>query len=166
LILLVYAKINHLFSKEIMMQIVLGIHNILRWMILLAAAYTLFRMIRGLTTKPAWTEADGKAGLVFSILVDSQMLLGLILYFVLSPLVKTFFANIGEAMQNSALRYWGIEHVGLMLAAVIFVHLGSAVGKKEITDQEKFKRGTIFFALVVVSLLAGIPWFRPLLPTF
>jgi hypothetical protein len=148
------------------MQIVLGIHNVLRWLILVAAVYALFRMVRGLITKPEWVDADRKAGLVFSILIDTQLLLGLILYLIFSPLIKTFFANFGTAMQDSMLRFWGIEHIALMLAAAVFVHLGSAVAKKEISDQEKFKRSTIFFVLVVLMLLMGIPWFRPLLPSF
>jgi hypothetical protein len=148
------------------MQIVLGIHNIFRWLVLVAAVYAIIRMVRGLVAKPAWTDADRKAGLVFSILIDIQLLLGLILYFVFSPLIKTFFANFSAAMQDSTLRFWGIEHIGLMVAVAVMVHLGTAVAKKDIPDAEKFKRSAIFFVIVVLMLMAGIPWFRPLIPSF
>lgn len=148
------------------MRFVLGIHNILRWLILLTAAYTIFRMIRGLITKRKWNDVDRKAGLIFSILLDTQLLIGLILYFVFSPLVKTFFSNFSTAWRDSSLRFWGLEHIGLMLAAVVFAHIGSAAAKKDISDQEKFERGTIFFGLVILMLAVGIPWFRPLLPSF
>lgn len=148
------------------MQIVLGIHNALRWLVLVAAIYALIRMVRGLVAKSAWADADRNAGLVFSILIDTQLLLGLILYFIFSPLIKTFLADFGTAMQDSTLRFWGIEHIALMLAAAVFVHLGSAVAKKDIPDQEKYKRSMIFFVLVVLMLLVGIPWSRPLLPSF
>lgn len=148
------------------MQILLGIHNILRWLILGAAVFTLFRMVRGLVGKLAWSDVDRRASLVFTIFIDIQLLLGLILYFIYSPLVKAFFANLGAALQNETLRYWGIEHLGLMAAAVVFAHLGSAVGKRDIPDAERFKRSAILFSLAFLFLILGIPWMRPLLPVF
>jgi uncharacterized membrane protein YoaK (UPF0700 family) len=148
------------------MRIVLGIHNIFRWLVLAGAVYAIYRMARGMITKIEWTDADRKSGLVFMILIDIQLLLGLILYFVFSPLIKTFFANFSTAMQDSTLRFWGIEHIGLMVVVAVMAHLGAGVAKKQISDADKFKRSTIFFVLVVLLLLAGIPWFRPLLPAF
>ena len=91
------------------MSIILGIHNLLRWVIVFAAVFTLYRMFRGLSKKNTWTSLDSKAGLIFTIALDIQLLLGLILYFILSPMVKSFFANISAAMSESTLRYWGVE---------------------------------------------------------
>ena len=148
------------------MGIILGIHNILRWVVMLAALFTLYRMTRGLLAKPDWDKTDRLAGLTFTIVLDLQLLLGLILYFILSPIVKVFFADFNTGLQDSMLRYWGIEHIGLMAAVVIFGHLGGAVARKNIPDQEKYRKSAIFFAIAIGLLLAGIPWFRPLLPNF
>jgi hypothetical protein len=161
-----YAKIKYPIQWRRPMNIVLGIHNIVRWFVLAAALFALFRMVRGLVTRPAWTNPDRLAGLFFTITLDIQLLLGLILYFVLSPLVKAFFADFGTAMQISSLRFWGVEHIAMMVAAAVFGHLGSAVAKKAIPDKEKFTRSLLFFALAILLVIGGIPWFRPLLPKF
>ncbi|MEN8240456.1 MAG: hypothetical protein ABFS17_00930 [Chloroflexota bacterium] len=148
------------------MTVILGIHNILRWVLLILAAFTLYRMVRGLIKKTSWNSLDSSSGLFFTIVLDLQLLLGIILYFILSPLVKTFFANLGDAMGESALRYWGIEHILMMFLAVVFGHLGSILAKKQVLDQKKYQSGAIFFLISVLFLFAGIPWFRPLLPVF
>ena len=148
------------------MDIILGIHNILRWVIVIAAAFSLFRMVSGLIKKTTWSALDSKSGLIFTIALDLQLLLGLILYFIFSPLVKSFFANFSAAMAESSLRYWGVEHFLMMLLAVVFGHLGSALAKKQVLDQKKYQYGAIFFAITILFLLTGIPWFRPLLPVF
>jgi hypothetical protein len=147
------------------MAIVLGIHNIVRWAVVLTALFAIFRMTRGLIAKTAWGKADRLAGLFFTIALDLQMLLGLMLYFIFSPAVKTFMSNFSTAIQNQALRYWGFDHIGLMLAAVVFAHVGSAASKKELPDQNKFKRGALFYLISIVLILLGMPWFRPLLPS-
>lgn len=148
------------------MNIILGIHNLLRWVIVISATIVLFRMARGLIKKTTWGSLDGRFGLVLTIALDLQLLLGLILYFLLSPVVKAFFANISEAMKETTLRYWGVEHILMMLLAVVFGHMGSALAKKQVLDQKKFQFGVIFHGLAVLFLLGGIPWFRPLLPVF
>lgn len=148
------------------MSIVLGIHNILRWLVLAAVLFALFRMVRGLITRPSWTKTDRLAGLLVTITIDVQLLLGLILYFVMSPMIKTFFADISAAWQNSTLRFFGIEHILLMAAAAVTAHLGGNSDKKPIPDERKFKQGLIFFAITFVLLMLGIPWMRALWPTF
>jgi uncharacterized protein YacL len=159
-------KLKKYSIEEKLMSVVLGTHNLLRWAILIAAAFALYRMVRGLIKKSTWGATDSKSGLIFTIALDLQLLLGLILYFILSPMVKTFFANINAALQESSLRYWGLEHILMMFLAVVFGHLGSILAKKQVLDQKKYRMGALFFSIALLFLLAGIPWFRPLLPSF
>jgi len=49
---------------------------------------------------------------------------------------------------------------------VIFAHLGSALPKKVEDSQSKYKRAALWFGLALLLILAGIPWGRPLLPSF
>jgi len=148
------------------MTIVLGIHNLVRWVVLITAVFALYRMVRGLMTKSAWEKPDRLAGMLFTSALDLQLLLGLMLYFIFSPVVKSFITNFSTAIQNPALRYWGFDHVGLMIAAVALGHIGSAAAKKDLPDSDKFKRSLLFFTLALICLLVGIPWSRPLLPAF
>ena len=147
--------------------IFLAAHNILRWIILLLAINLLVRMSIGWIKKTPWKTADQKAGTYFTISMDTQLLLGLALYFVLSPLTKGVFQDFGAAMSNDILRFFGVEHFLIMVIAIALAHYTNSFTKKDLPDEKKFKRATILYAIVILLIIAGIPWStRPLIPMF
>jgi asparagine N-glycosylation enzyme membrane subunit Stt3 len=66
-------------------------------------------------------------------------------------------------MQSNELRRILMEHIPLMVLAVVFVHLGSMGARRAADDRGRFRRSVIWFTLTVLVLLAAIPWWRPLL---
>jgi putative Ca2+/H+ antiporter (TMEM165/GDT1 family) len=90
--------------------------------------------------------------------MDLQLLSGLILYFFLSPITKLAMSDFGAAMKDAGLRFYAVEHISMMLIAVVLVHIGRAKSKKAKTDSGKFKIATIFFLIALVLMLAAIPW--------
>lgn len=145
--------------------VILAIHNILRWIVAGFAIYTLFLVYTNLFGSKTWNGKISKASTFFTISLDTQLLIGLLLYFVFSPLSKAFFQDIGAGMSNATLRFFGMEHFLIMLIAIVFAHLGSAVRKKDLSDEKKLQRAAIFFTISIILILAGIPWAsRPLLP--
>lgn len=149
-----------------MYTFLLNLHNIFRWVALIFIIYALFRTIKGLILNGSWNKADKKAGLFMIIGLDIQFLLGILLYIFYSPWVKLFFNNIGDAMKSPLLRFYGVEHIALMLLSIILGHIGYATSKKDIEDKLKFKRISIFYGLVLFVIILGVPWSRPLIPTF
>ena len=147
-----------------MYEIVLAIHNILRWIALILAIVAAVSALIGWLGKREWSERDRKFGTYLTIALDTQLLLGLILYFFLSPLTKTALQDFGAAMGVADLRFFGLEHALYMVAAVVFAHLGNALSKKAIDTQAKFMRAAIFYGLALVLILLGMPWGRPLFP--
>lgn len=147
--------------------ITLIIHNLLRWAIVISALFAIFRLFKGWLKKQTWQEADRKSVMIFTILLDTQLLVGLLLYFVYSDLIKAAFANMADAMGNHILRFFTVEHSLLMAIAIVIAHIAGAAGKKVIPDENKFKRAAILITLAFLLLLAGIPWTtRPLIPGF
>jgi hypothetical protein len=149
-----------------MYPILLGLHNITRWLVLIVGILAIVRAFMGWSGKRPWTGLDNSAGLFFTISMDVQLLLGLLLYGVFSPITTGAFADFGAAMSNPDARFWLVEHIFMMVLAVILAHVGRSLAKKAPTDVAKHKRAAIFFTLALIVVLAGIPWFRPLLPTF
>ena len=98
------------------------------------------------------------AGAFFTIAVDTQMLVGLILYGVLSPLTWAAFSNMGAAMKDPTLRFYAVEHVVMMVIAIALVHIGRTRVQKATSDAAKHRTAAIFFGLALVLILAGIPW--------
>ena len=100
---------------------------------------------------------------IFVAFIDLNFLLGLILYFGASPVTKMAFQNMKLAMKDHELRFFSVEHTTYMLLAVICAHVGAVLARKGKTDLMKYRGATISFGLSILLILAGIPWWRPLL---
>lgn len=136
----------------------LVVHNFLRWVVLALALYAIARAAAGLVGRRAWQPPDDAAGRWFTMSMDVQLVIGLLLYGVLSPITRNAFADMGAAMKDAALRFWAVEHLVMMLLAVGFAHVGRARSRKVATDAGRHRAVLIFFGLALVALLAGIPW--------
>jgi len=145
---------------------VLSVHNILRWIVLILLLVALVRAFWGWFGKKEWTPTDKKVGMFYSVSLDIQLLLGLLLYFVLSPITKSSFNDFGAAMASSDLRFFVFEHVLMMVLAVIFAHVGVVAAKRAEESIIKHRRTAIWFTLSLIVILLGMPWFRPLIPGF
>ena len=135
----------------------LAFHSWLRWAVLIAALIAAVRGVSGVVGKRRWTRSDDRAGFWFVNLIDLQMLLGLVMYFFLSPITKEALRNFGAAMDNAGLRFWAVEHVFGMVVAIALAHAGRARTKKLRDDAARHKVAAICFVLALVAILISIP---------
>jgi hypothetical protein len=140
-----------------MYELTLTLHSWLRWGALLAGiGATVLLFLSGRDSKAA-AKGD-RWGLIFMIMLDLQLLLGLLLYFALSPITSAIFDNFGAAMRDPAARFWAVEHVSLMLFAVVIAHVGRVLARKAATPAAKRTRLLVCFTLATIALLAATPW--------
>ncbi len=138
------------------MQIVLMLHNILRWAVLLFGLWSVISAILGLVNKKNYTKADDRSNFFFMLSCDIQLLLGLILYYANSWFDR--LKDLGNNMKDANNRFFTMEHGLLMLIALILVHVGRVSVKKSATPLAKHKKTLLFFGLAIVLILAAIPW--------
>lgn len=134
------------------------VHHYLSWLVLLVLLYAVVKAWIGFTTNKSWSENDSLAGLIMMIAVDVQVLIGIILYGFLSPLTKAAFANFGAAMKNEMLRFYAVEHILVMVIALIVLHIGRKKIKKAASDKSKHKLAALFYTAGLVLILSRIPW--------
>jgi hypothetical protein len=146
-----------------MYEFLRGLHNLMRWVVLLGGAWALVAVVRGLVARSAWTPAVRRAGAIFAGVLSLQFVIGLLLY-VVSPLVRGGFGDFGSAMSNDVTRFFLVEHLLIMLLAVASAQIGLSTARRAEGDRAKFVRATIGFGLSIALILYGIPWWRPLLP--
>jgi hypothetical protein len=139
-----------------MYSTVLALHSWLRWVAIVAVIGATLAALRG-RTRGIDSGAD-RWGLIAMVALDVQMLVGLILYFVLSPFTARAFDDFAVAMRTPQLRFWAVEHVTVMLAAVVIAHVGRVLARKAQTPEGKRKRLLICFGLATLLLLLGTPW--------
>lgn len=138
-----------------MYGVVLNIHSWLRWAVLFAGLWAILRaMLAG--SRP-WTPADDRSAKLFVAGLDLQMLLGLLLYFVLSPFTRQAMSDMGGAMKVAGLRFFAVEHVLGMVIALALAHVGAAKIRKAPSDR-RHRLAKIYFILALIAILVSIPW--------
>lgn len=146
-----------------MIDFLTGLHNLLRWVVLVAGVLAIGASFRGLVIRAPWTDGVRRLGLVFLSSLHLQLVLGLILY-AFSPLIRNALGNMSAAMQSDQLRFFVVEHLTLMILAVVSAQLGYSLSKRVEGDRKKFVRAGIGYGLAGILLIVGIPWWRPLIP--
>src|SRR5690349_4643975 len=136
----------------------LFVHGWLRWLVLLAGLLALVSAITGVNTRRPWTPDDDKAGRWFTIALDVQMLIGLILYGLLSPVTRGAFIDMAAAMKDAPTRFFAVEHPTGMIVALALAHIGRVRVRKAADSESRHKRALIFFGLSLLILLLSIPW--------
>jgi hypothetical protein len=145
---------------------ILGLHNLVRWVVIFAGLWVVIRVWRGWLGRAAWTPNDERTIRIFTAALDLQFLLGLLLYLVFSPLTREAFRDVGAAMRDAPVRYFFVEHVGVMLAAIVVAHIGVARVKRQTTDAGRFQTAAVWLGIAVAAIIGFVPWARPLLPSF
>ena len=132
------------------------LHSFLRWAVLLLLLATIIKSLNGLFSKRGFTKSDDKISLFMMISAHTQLLVGIILYFV-SPFVQ--FGNTTD----KEVRFFTMEHTSMMIVAIVFMTIARISSKKGKTDNVKFKRLFIYSLIALVIIIAAIPWpFSPI----
>jgi len=135
-------------------------HNMFRWLVLITLVLAVFFAFTGWLGKLEWKKRDNLTGLLLTIFMDIQFLVGIILYAFVSPVTKVAFNDFGAAMKNAELRFYAVEHISLMIIALVLVHIGRAKSKTATAPWKKHRAGAIFYGIAFLLILAGIPWER------
>lgn len=138
-----------------MYDVMLIAHSWLRWLVLGAGVAVLIGSAIGLATSAEWSKRDNAVQAAWVGFMDLQMLLGIGLYAGVSPITKAAFQDMGSAMGDATLRFFAVEHLMLMVLAVIVAHVGRVLTKKR---ERKHRIALITQVIALLVLLAGIPW--------
>lgn len=87
------------------------------------------------------------------IITHIQLIIGLVLYFI-SP--KVVFQ--AASMKNSVLRFYLVEHISLMLIAIIIVTIGYVKWKKATEGTAKMKQLFWYYTIALFLIILSIPW--------
>lgn len=136
-----------------MYEMLVHTHSGLRWIVLLLMLMAIIKGFSGWNGQKKFSAGDKKVALFAMVSFHTQFLIGLILYFV-SPVV-TFSEGF---MKIPVLRFYAVEHISLMVLAMIFITIGYSKSKKAVEDQGKFRKIAIWYLLTLILVLAAIPW--------
>jgi hypothetical protein len=126
-------------------------HSVLRYFVLILLIIVIIQSLLGFINKKPYTAMDNRVGLFLFIATHTQLLVGLILFFV-SPFVQ--FS--GAAMKDAGTRYWLVEHNTAMLIAIVLITMARVTSKKMTDSTAKHKRMFIFNSIALAIILVTI----------
>lgn len=139
-----------------MYSVVLFTHSWLRYVVLAFGAALLFVSARDMRAGQWGPKHERLHGLFLAVL-DTQLVLGLLLYFVLSPYSRAALSDLGAAMKEPTLRFFGVEHIATMFVAVVVAHVGRVRSRRK-QGSAHFRSVVITQCLWLLLTLAAIPW--------
>lgn len=131
------------------------LHSYLAYLVLAAIFFSALSAFLGYSGNRPFTDRDRKVALIGLIATHTQLLIGLILYFV-SPLGASNLS--GATMKDSVSRLYALEHPLINLVAVILITIGYSRAKRLQEDKARFRSVFLLYGLGLVLILSRIPW--------
>jgi hypothetical protein len=126
-------------------------HSGLRWLVLFFLVAAIGMAWRGWSNKSAYP--GGKMPLLALIFTHIQLILGFVLYFI-SPKVQF----VSGVMKNAQLRFYTVEHISLMLIAIVLITMGYSKAKRQQAAIQGHKTIFNYYVAGLILILVSIPW--------
>ena len=130
-------------------------HSGLRWVVLGLLVYAILNALR---KKSTYEKSDRLLNMFTMVSLHIQLVIGLVLYFTSS---KVSFVE--GWMKVKLLRFYGMEHILVMIIAIVLVTIGHGKAKRALDVTKKHKTIILYYSIGLLLILASIPWsFRKL----
>jgi hypothetical protein len=126
-------------------------HSGFRYIVMVLILLAILQALPAWFSKKAYTEGNRKINLFAMISAHTQLLIGLILYF-LSPFVR-FGAGV---MKDPQARYWTVEHITMMIFALVLITVGHAKSKRITLPEGKHRTIAVFYSLALLVIVLAI----------
>ncbi len=141
-----------------MYPFLLALHSFVRWAVIAAAAQALIVSWTGWLSARPFTPSGRRSAAILTGAIDLQILVGLALYLLASPITRGALSAPGAAMGEPQVRYWLVEHPAMAIVAAALAHVGSARARQAVAEVVRWRRAVFFFTLAAVAVAATVPW--------
>ena len=151
--LLIFVKTKILFMDDFIQKF----HSGWAYLALLVLVVAVVNSLIGMFSKKEFTSKDRKIALFGLIAIHTQLVVGVILYFV-SPNGLNMIKAVGMGGLTTESRLLALEHPLINIIAIVLITIGWSKHKKATTSESKFKTFSIFYGLGLLLILSRIPW--------
>ena len=124
------------------------LHSGLRYIVLILVVLAVIQALLGWLGKNNYTKGNKLLYLFALISAHVQLLVGLVLYFV-SPLVEFNSA----AMKDNTIRYWTVEHISMMIIAIVLITIGYSRSKRAVLPEKKHFNIFLFYGIAILIVI-------------
>jgi hypothetical protein len=132
-----------------MNDILKSAHSGWRYVVFLLLIIAVVKALSGWFGNKTYTEGDRKLNVFTLISAHIQLLIGLVLYF------SEGWYKLSSA-GAPAVRYFKMEHISMMVIAIILITVGNAKSKKLTEAVAKHRTIAVFFGLALILIIVTI----------
>ncbi|MCK4922754.1 MAG: hypothetical protein KAS71_16995 [Bacteroidales bacterium] len=140
-----------------MYDFVILVHYLLSSIFFIVALIMITWAIIGWAQGKQYKPAFKRLSFFFTLFLYLELLTGIFLYIYLKYEIHTSGMSLEQAVRQSNIKFWVIEHVSLMLFALLLSQIGMLFIKQITSDRKKFRAATFYFGIsFIVVLISGI----------
>jgi len=134
------------------MDALIHVHSGFRWLALALLVFAIVNAILKLKSGK-YEKGDKMLNLFAMVLLHTQILVGTIVSFGTGKI-----SYAAGWMKNDQYRFFGLEHILLMVIAVTLITIGRKKAEKALEPAKKHKTILIWYTIVLIIIFAAIPW--------
>lgn len=131
-------------------------HSGLRWVALILILVAIFNALSG-KGRNSYEKKDKMINLFAMITMHTQLLIGLVLYFI-SPKVQFVDKWMSSETEGGMYRFFNLEHFLMMIIAIVVITIGRKKAESQTEASAKHGKIALWYTIGLVIILAAIPW--------
>lgn len=132
------------------------LHYIISGAFLLTAIILIIRSVLGIIKKSAYTLIDKILSSALIINLYLQLIFGLILFSNLGSSLGYDYVSADGGVKMVSKRLWPIEHIVLMIFALLIANLGFIFSNKSQESLAKHKRVLIYYCISIIMIATSL----------
>ena len=135
-------------------NIMKSLHTIISGTFAIIAVWLVIRSVRGIINNSAYLVLDKYLSYGFIITLYLQLIFGLVLF--ANPGDVQGSGGVQDAMKLASKRFWPIEHIVLMLFALLIANLGLIFSSQSRNDKDKHKKVLIYYMIALIMIAVSL----------
>jgi len=135
-------------------NIMKSLHTMISGTLSIIAVWLVIRSLRGIFRNLPYIALDKYLSYGFIIALYLQLIFGLILF--ANPGDVQGSAGVQDAMKLASKRFWPIEHIVLMLFALLIANLGLIFSSQSRIDKDKHKKVLVYYMIALIMIAVSL----------
>jgi len=135
-------------------NIMKSLHTMISGSFAIIAIWLVTRSVRGIIKNHPYHALDKYLSYGFIITLYLQLIFGLILF--ANPGEVQGSPGVQDAMKLASKRFWPIEHIVLMLFALLIANLGLLFSSQSRIDKDKHKKVLIYYMIALIMIAVSL----------
>ena len=135
-------------------NIMKSLHTMISGTFAIIAIWLIFRSFKGILKNLPYIALDKYLSYGFIITLYLQLIFGLILF--ANPGDVQGGAGVQDAMKLASKRFWPIEHIVLMLFALLIANMGLILSSQSRIDKDKHKKVLVYYMIALIMIAVSL----------